>query len=144
MGRSKVSACGKGRQAADIIGTMSRVRDVVHEWKCPALVCKLDVAGAFDRVDRRKVAELLIQRLGSRNVGRGHCISIAPNNGIKQGAPESAEIFGLVMDAILSELTCSRPWKNLGDALPGLDIDVMFYQDDIFILEKELGVLARI
>ena len=33
---SRVSACGKARQAADIIGTMSRIRDAVHEWKTPA------------------------------------------------------------------------------------------------------------
>ena len=43
-----MSSCGKGRQAADIIGTMSRIRDVVREWRFPALVCKLDVAGAFE------------------------------------------------------------------------------------------------
>ena len=160
---SRVSSCGKGRQAADIIGTMSRIRDVVREWKFPALVCKLDVAGAFDRVDRGKVAELLVQRLRGRGVchelryllcqlrthelyGKvpgGHTLVIAPNNGIKQGAPESAEIFGLVMDAMLGELTNSKQWKALGEALPKLDVDLMFYQDDVFVLEKELGMLGR-
>ena len=160
---SRVSACGKGRQAADLIGAISRVRDVVHEWKSPALICKLDVAGAFDRVDRQKVAELLIQRLTSCHVSRelrylltqlrthelvgkvpgGQCISFSPNNGIKQGAPESAEIFGLVIDAMLSELTASRHWKKFGESLPGLDVEIMFYQDDIFILDKELGMLGR-
>eukprot|EP00439_Symbiodinium_sp_Y106_P081906 s980_g21.t1 len=160
---SRVSACGKGRQAADLIGAISRVRDVVHEWKSPALICKLDVAGAFDRVDRQKVAEPLIQRLTSCHVSRelrylltqlrthelvgkvpgGQCISFSPNNGIKQGAPESAEIFGLVIDAMLSELTASRHWKKFGESLPGLDVEIMFYQDDIFILDKELGMLGR-
>ena len=160
---SRVSSCGKGRQAADIIGTMSRIRDVVREWRFPALVCKLDVAGAFDRVDRGKVAELLVQRLRGRGVccelryllcqlrthelcGKvpgGHTLVIAPNNGIKQGAPESAEIFGLVMDAMLGELTNSKQWQALGEAIPQLDVDLMFYQDDVFVLEKELGMLGR-
>ena len=160
---SKVSACGKGRQAADLIGSISRVRDVVREWRCPALLCKLDVAGAFDRVDRRKVAELLLHRLKGRHVSHelrflltqlrthelvgkvpgGQWIRLSPNNGIKQGAPESAEIFGLVIDAMLSELTSSHHWKAFGESLSGLDIEIMFYQDDIFILEKDLGMLGR-
>ena len=160
---SRVSACGKGRQAADLIGAMSRVRDVIHEWKSSALARKLDVAGAFDRVDRKKVANLLVQRLKFQGVNQelryllcqlrthelhgkvpgGHCIVVAPNNGIKQGAPESAEVFGLVMDSILSDLTASSQWKAFGEGLPGLDLDVMFYQDDVFILEKDLGVLGR-
>ena len=66
---SRVSACGKGRQAADVIGAISRVRDVTHEWKLAALVCKLDVAGAFDRIDRHKVAGLLVNRLKDHRLG---------------------------------------------------------------------------
>ena len=160
---SKISACGRGRQAADLIGTTSRVRDIVREWKLPAVLCKLDVAGAFDRVDRRRVADLLVSRLKDQDlsselkfllcqlrthtleghVPRGDLITVRPNNGIKQGAPESAEIFGLVVDALLSEVTNSRRWASLGESLPGLDIQTMFYQDDIFVLDHDLGVLGR-
>eukprot|EP00439_Symbiodinium_sp_Y106_P039173 s2481_g4.t2 len=160
---SRVSACGKGRQAADLIGTVSRVRDVVHEWRAPALICKLDVAGAFDRVDRRKVANLLVQRLKNPDINSELCyllsqlrvhelvgkvpgggqIHVRPNNGIKQGAPESAEIFGLVVDAILGDLTAARQWQAFGESLPGLDVDVMFFQDDIFVLEQDLCKLGR-
>ncbi|CAE7542500.1 unnamed protein product [Symbiodinium sp. CCMP2592] len=160
---SRISACGRGRQAADLIGVTSRVRDVVKEWKLPAVLCKLDVAGAFDRIDRRRVAALLSDRLGGQAVpcelryllsqlrchtleGRvpgGDVITIRPNNGIKQGAPESAEVFGLVIDALLSEVVNSHRWKALGASQPGLDIEVMFYQDDIFVLDHDLGTLGR-
>ena len=168
---SRVSACGKGRQAADLIGTVSRIRDVVHEWHTPALICKLDVAGAFDRVDRRKVAKLLMQRLQHPEInselcyllsqlrvhvlvgkvpGGGH-IQVCPNNGIKQGAPESAEIFGLVVDTILGDLTASRQWKGFGESLPGLDVDVMFTRMTSLSLSKTfvswgvvLGLLTRV
>ncbi|CAE7512113.1 unnamed protein product [Symbiodinium sp. KB8] len=48
---SPVSACGKGRQAADLIGAASRIRDVVREWRLPALLGKLDVAGLVENSD---------------------------------------------------------------------------------------------
>ncbi|CAE7786100.1 unnamed protein product, partial [Symbiodinium necroappetens] len=160
---SYVSCCGKGRQAADLIGAISRIRDVTREWKMPLVIAKLDVAGAFDKVDRGKVAELLVLRAGGKMVdhelryllcqlrvhvleGRvpgGKCIKIRPNNGIKQGAPESAEIFGLMVDAILSDLVASRQWGELGEPCPGLAAELLFYQDDIFVLDKQLGSLAR-
>ena len=60
---SNISCCGKGRQAADLIGTASRVRDVCKEWKVPLLVAKLDVEGAFDRIRRDKVADFLVSQL---------------------------------------------------------------------------------
>ncbi|CAE7621059.1 unnamed protein product [Symbiodinium sp. CCMP2592] len=160
---SRISACGRGRQAADLIGATSRVRDVIKEWKLPAVMCKLDVSGAFDRIDRRRVASLLTQRLGDQDVGcelkyllsqlrchtlegrvpGGDIISIRPNTGIKQGAPESAEVFGLVVDALLSEVTESPRWSALGESQPGLDIETMFYQDDIFVLDHDLCTLGR-
>ena len=100
---SRISACGRGRQAADLIGGVSRIRDVVREWKLPCLLCKLDVAGAFDKVDRRKVADLLCSRLGGAQLSAelryllgelhthelhgkvpgGDVICLEPNNGIK-------------------------------------------------------------
>ncbi|CAE7333994.1 unnamed protein product [Symbiodinium microadriaticum] len=160
---SSVSSCGKGRQAADLIGAASRIRDVVHEWRLPAVLGKLDVAGAFDRVDRRKIVLLLNERLCDPKLGRelryllhqlhthvlegavpgGNLITIVPNNGIKQGAPESAEIFGLVVDWLLSDLVKTNKWRAIGETLPGLGVDVMFYQDDIFLVDHDLKSLAR-
>ena len=160
---SRVSACGAGRQAADLIGCATRIRDVVHEWKLPCLLCKLDVAGAFDRVDRYKVADLLCSRLLGRGLccelryllsqlrvhtlqGRvpgGDLIEICPNNGIKQGAPESAEIFGLVVEVLLAELAESRQWKAMGRPYQELEIDLMFYQNDIFLVDDKLPVLGK-
>ena len=160
---SRISGCGKGRQAADVIGTISRVRDVVHEWKVPLLLCKLDISGAFDRVDRQKICEFLVDRLRDRDVPHelkyllaqlrtyhltgdapgGQNIELFPNIGIKQGAPESAEIFGMIMDCLLSELVQHEGWKRLGTTVPELDIPLIFYQDDIFVLETELGRLCK-
>ena len=37
---SKISCCGKSRQAADLIGGVSRVRDVSKEWCEPFILCQ--------------------------------------------------------------------------------------------------------
>ena len=160
---STISGCGKGRQAADVLGTLCRVRDVTQEWKMPALVCKLDISGAFDRLDRLQVIKLLKQRLLDQgldfelkyllaqlrtyklkgSVPGGGEIVVEPNVGIKQGAPESAEIFGLVMDSLLTELINMRGWKSMGGCLGDLNIDLVFYQDDIFLIEEDLVKLGR-
>ncbi|CAE7637075.1 pol [Symbiodinium sp. CCMP2592] len=160
---SRVSCCGRGRQAADLIGCISRMRDSTKEWKLPMLLCKLDVAGAFDRVDRSRVAQLLVQRLAGQSLDAelrylllqlrehhlvgaapgGHPLSLSPNVGIKQGAVESAEIFGLVVDALLMELVECKQWGDFGLPFENLQIDLLFYQDDIFILETEMARLAR-
>ena len=160
---SKISGCGKGRQAADVIGTISRLRDVTQEWKVPLLLCKLDISGAFDKLDRQKIVEFLKDRLGGRDadhelryllcqlrtyrlsghVPGGHEIHIDANVGIKQGAPESAELFGMIMDAILTRVTSHAKWGELGWSLSGLDVSLIFYQDDIFVIETELGRLGR-
>ncbi|CAE7462428.1 pol [Symbiodinium sp. CCMP2592] len=121
---SKISSCGRGRQTADLIGSVSRLRDVCREWRLPMLLCKLDVAGAFDRVSRDKVADLLCERL-------------------QRGAPESAELFGLLMDHKLGELSSCPQWRNLGRPFADLDMDMLFYQDDVFLVESDFPRLCR-
>ncbi|CAE7621421.1 pol [Symbiodinium sp. CCMP2592] len=160
---SSVSCCGKGRQAADLIGAISRLRDITKEWAHPLIVCKLDVAGAFDKVERSKVAELLCRRLRHKGVSTelryllaqlavhhlvgnapgGKQVCLSPDNGIKQGAPESAELFGLVVDSLLSELVSCRRWGDLGQPIAELGVDLLFYQDDVFIIETEFGRLCK-
>ena len=57
------SSSGKGRQAADLIGTFTRLRDVTREWRCGIVAAKLDVRGAFDFIDRGAVASFMQERL---------------------------------------------------------------------------------
>ncbi|CAE7458749.1 unnamed protein product [Symbiodinium sp. CCMP2592] len=160
---SKISCCGKGRQAADLLGTISRMRDVTKEWSEPLILCKLDVAGAFDKLDREKVADLLLGRLRGKgvkfelkylleqlavhrllgNAPGGKPVDLCPDNGIKQGAPESAELFGLVIDSLLSCLVNCRQWGELGLPFSEADIDLLFFQDDIFIVETQFARLCK-
>ena len=160
---SRISGCGKGRQAVDVIGVISRIRDVVHEWQCPVLLCKLDISGAFDKIDRLKIIEFLMSRLKGKDVSHelrylmaqlrtyhlqgeapgGQMIEVEANIGIKQGAPESAELFGMIMEALLSELINCQGWKNFGMPIDGMDIELIFYQDDIFLIESDFARLAK-
>ena len=160
---SACSSCGKGRQVSDLLGAMSRLQEMAKEWGLPLLVAKLDVKGAFDRLNRQKVLDLFWERLDLTSLGvesrflltqlhtqrlRGEVpggdeIEIRPNVGIKQGAPESAEIFGLIMDSVIAEMRDTAEWRSLPQPLVDLDLDTMFYQDDIFLIEVCPKQLAK-
>ena len=160
---SLISGCGKGRQAADVIGVISRARDVAQEWKVPLLLCKLDISGAFDKLDRQRIVEFLKERLAHKDLDHelkyllgqlhtyqlcgkvpgGHEIQIGANVGIKQGAPESAELFGMIMDALLMKIISHAKWKEFGSPLKGFEAPLVFYQDDIFLMGTELCRLGK-
>ena len=160
---SKISCCGKGRQSADLVGCVGRVRDVCQEWKHPFILGKLDVAGAFDKIDRGRVAKFLISKLKNADLPHelrymlaqlrthtvcgtapgGVDISLRPDVGIKQGAPESAELFAMIIDGMLSDLTACEQWKRMGCPFRDVDLDLLLYQDDIFVLETDMSRLCR-
>ncbi|CAE7830935.1 pol [Symbiodinium sp. CCMP2592] len=160
---SKISSCGRGRQSADLIGSLSRIRDVVREWDESILVVKLDIAGAFDKISRQKVVDLILARTAGTNLGYevryllgqldvfvlqgkvpgGDTISVNANSGIKQGAPESAELFGLIMGWILDETMSKPAWQAVGAPFHDLDLELMYFQDDVFLLETSAARVAR-
>ena len=160
---SRSSACGKGRQVADLIGVMTRLRDMAHEWREPLLVAKLDISGAFDRLDRDAVIRLLLDRTRHTSMGHevryfvqqlevhhlegvvpgGGSIAVQANVGIRQGAPESAELFGLAMGLFIDEAMDSLGWKQVGAPIDDLDIELLYFQDDIFLFESSTARLAR-
>ncbi|CAE7806396.1 unnamed protein product [Symbiodinium microadriaticum] len=136
---------------------------IAKEWKQPFILGKLDVAGAFDKINRERVAKFLITKL--QNVDLPHelrymlaqlrthtvCgtapggtdISFRPDVGIKQGAPESAELFAMIVDSMLSDLTACEQWKRMGSPFRDVDLDLLQYQDDIFVLETDMSRLCR-
>ena len=160
---SKISACGKGRQSADLIGCLSRLRDVVREWDESVLVVKLDIAGAFDRLKRQKVVDLILARTAGVDLGHevrfllgqldvfelsgkvpgGDMITVQATSGIKQGAPESAELFGLIMGWILDGVIEKPHWGAIGRPFEDLDLDLLYFQDDVFLIETSASRVAR-
>ncbi|CAE7518077.1 unnamed protein product [Symbiodinium sp. CCMP2592] len=160
---SKISSCGRGRQSADLIGSLSRVRDIVREWDESILVTKLDIAGAFDKISRQKVVDLILQRTSGSQLGYevryllgqldvfelqgmvpgGDMISVKASSGIKQGAPESAELFGIIMGWLLEMAMGKSSWKAMGAPFADLDLELMYFQDDVFLLETSASRVAR-
>ena len=70
-------------------------------------------------------------------------VSLQPDVGIKQGAPESQELFAMILDSVLSDLVAHQQWGDMGSAFDELDLDMLLYQDDIFLLDCDLARLCR-
>ncbi|CAE6972900.1 unnamed protein product [Symbiodinium microadriaticum] len=90
-----------------------------------------------------KVAQFLIDKL--KDKGHETCVqvSLQPDVGIKQGAPESQELFAMILDSVLSDLVAHQQWGDMGSAFDELDLDMLLYQDDIFLLDCDLARLCR-
>ncbi|CAE7244711.1 pol [Symbiodinium sp. CCMP2592] len=141
----------------------TRLRDNTKEWRLPILMAKLDVRGAFDRVKREAAVDLLKKRTLNMNVDvetrwlirqlgenklqglvpGGGAVEILCNSGIKQGAPESAELFGLLMGDVLDELLGRDEWRKIKIPWGDADVVLAFYQDDVFVWDECAGSLSR-
>ena len=157
------SACGAGRSTADLHGVLGRLRDMTREWRLGVVVAKLDIEGAFDFVRRTSVADFLGRRLSDRNVPfewrflllllqdnvllgcapGGQEVRVHCNRGIRQGSPESAEIFGLLVSDVVNELKKQGRWHEPRGELAGMPANVGTYQDDIFLWTEHVGLLSR-
>ena len=157
------SACGAGRGTADLHGVLGRLRDMTREWRLGVVVAKLDIEGAFDFVHRTSVADFLGRRLAGRDVPfewrflllllqdnellgcapGGQEVRVRCNRGIRQGSPESAEIFGLLVSDVVNELKQQGKWHEARGDLADMPADVGTYQDDIFLWTEHTGLLSR-
>ena len=157
------SACGAGRSTADLHGVLGRLLDMTREWRLGVVVAKLDIEGAFDFVHRTSVADFLGRRLSDRNVPfewrflllllqdnvllgcapGGQEVRVHCNRGIRQGSPESAEIFGLLVSDVVNELKKQGRWNEPRGELAGMPANVGTYQDDIFLWTEHVGLLSH-
>ena len=158
-----ICCSGKNRQAADLVGCLTHLRDVTHEWRMPLLIAKLDIRGAFDSLSRKALAMFLVDKL--QHCGAGHDLryllrQLRPNQllgrvpggdylelwcttGIRQGSPESAELFALILQDALEHLMSRPTWRSLGQAIPELGVEVLMYQDDLILWDDDPNRLIR-
>ncbi|CAE7311616.1 unnamed protein product [Symbiodinium necroappetens] len=138
--------CGKGRQTCDFIFVVSRLMQLEHEWKQGTCWLKVDLAKAFDKVDRRVLVNRLEQRMGMcaefrcwYNLLRGtdavlqtgwDTSIIAMHDGIKQGAIESPAFFGFLAETCLHEASVRYKWHEQANTFPGLELNNLLYMDD--------------
>ena len=157
------ASSGKGRQVADMIGAVSRFRDNCREWRLHGILLKLDIRGAFDFIHRSSVAQFLVDRLGKTDFGSelafllrllrsnrllgqapgGAKVEVTANRGIRQGSPESAELFGLIIQQVITEAHEHSNWKQCRGELEDMPLDGGCFQDDIVLWGDNVKVLEN-
>ncbi|CAE7316734.1 unnamed protein product, partial [Symbiodinium sp. CCMP2456] len=164
------AASGCGRQVADLIGAVGRFRDMCREWSIGGMVVKLDIKGAFDFLHRRAVADFMLEHLRgthhkcelafllrllrcNRLHGQapgGAKVDVKANRGIRQGSPESAEVFGLIIQQVLVMAHADPNWRLPTGALSDLPLDSGCFQDDIVMwgdniadMEHNIMIISR-
>ncbi|CAE7868918.1 unnamed protein product, partial [Symbiodinium sp. KB8] len=157
------STSGSGRSCADLVGCIGRVRDMTREWRLGMVIIKLDIRGAFDCLDRMAVVryvqrhlqgcqmpfeERFLLKLLAENqlIGSapgGAKVAIRANRGIRQGSPESAELFGMIVSEIITDLKTNGMWKMPAGELSDMPADIGSYQDDIVLWGDNVGIMSK-
>ena len=156
---------GKGRQCCDFVFVVARLMQLEQEWKQGICWLKVDLAKAFDRVDRRVLTDRLLQKMGMcpeyrcwynllRNTDAvlqtdWDSTVINMHDGIKQGAIESPAFFSFLAEVCLHEASQRFEWHRNEDAFQGLSLNNLLYMDDglqwskgVQGLQKESGPMG--
>ena len=139
---------------------MLRVAELAREWGAPACIAQLDLKKAFDHVshvaafqamDEQHVpqaAQALIAKLWDLTkvvgkLGRERSDPVRLDRGVPQGAPESPNIFTMVVDMVLRRVM--RRWRATGAGwkLDDVWISCVCYADDIVLIANCPRALAR-
>ena len=146
----------RGRQCAEILHAIARLREHTAEWRETFVLMKLDIAKAFDKVRRsallramrdtgippRIVWALSREVLQSAMIPSLYAITteapIETHRGVRQGAPESGPVFCVCLAAALRQTL--QKWRDLnyGHAVgPFRDLSAMLgFADDTLLLAK--------
>ncbi|CAE7294318.1 unnamed protein product [Symbiodinium sp. CCMP2592] len=152
---------GVGRQTADYLFSVWRVLELDREWRAGLCLLKLDVAQAFDTVDRERLLAKLRERMGDCAMLRcwrallqdSHAILQTPwgvsmlsmQKGIKQGAVESPALFAMIAEVCLSEAAERYEWSKQAQVFPGMPHqDVLFMDDGLLWSRGVEGLQQRV
>ena len=150
--RIREEQCGfrRGRSCIDHIFTVRQTLEVRKAFCVPTLACFLDIKGAFDSVDRKRLWEILLEAgvpvkiveliksmySHQSTVVRAHgglSEEFCPMTGVWQGAVLSPQLFTWVVDRIVKEAICvSNSFRGveLGD---DVCIKTLEYADDLVV-----------
>ena len=140
---------GEGRQTCDYIWSMGRIMDLEREWKQGLWVIKLDIAKAFDTLNRDQFLKALHSRMGSTEImyswwalfSNTDANLVTPwkssviqmGSGIRQGSVESPYMFAAAVDWLLEELTREGLGVRCRDSYEGLRVSETAYVDDMLL-----------
>ncbi|CAE7949162.1 unnamed protein product [Symbiodinium sp. KB8] len=147
--RTHSQCAGVGRQSSDFLYPVWRVLMLEREWHAGACLVKLDIAKAFDTVDREQLLRKLQSRMGDCSEMRcwrallqdGEAVLQSPwgtsllgmTRGIKQGAVESPALFAMVAEVCLAEAARRFQWQSLGELFPGMPHHDVLFMDDCIL-----------
>ena len=138
---------GEGRQTTDYLRSMSRLMQLEQEWKMGLWAVKLDIAKAFDTLDRDRFLHRLAGHLGHNEVLKcwwklfskteaqlctaWGTSTVSMRSGIRQGAVESPHLFSAAVDWVLQDLLGSKELLRVKDNYEGLGVSEAAFVDDI-------------
>ena len=73
----------------------------------------------------------------------GKQVVLTANRGIRQGSPESAELFGMIIAFELQKIRDAKSWAEPGGDIDDIPVDVGCFQDDIFLWSDSGDRLER-
>ena len=144
--RTHAQCAGGGRQTADLLFSLHRLTELAREWKLPIAFLKIDISKAFDSLSRQALLDKLYQRLGG--TAEFYCFQallcdveatlqtawgtsrVPMHSGIKQGASESPQLFGFIMEVALQEASTEFRWEDRQRVLPEIEHADLLYMDD--------------
>ena len=152
VARTHSQCAGVGRQSSDFLYSVWRVLMLEREWHSGVCMLKLDIAKAFDTVDREQLLQKLQARMGDCSEMRcwrallQDCEAVLQSpwgtsllgmkRGIKQGAVESPAFFAMVAEACLEEAATRFQWGSLPEVFPGMPYHDVLFMDDCIIWSR--------
>ncbi|CAE7458351.1 unnamed protein product [Symbiodinium natans] len=114
-----------GRQAVELIWVLRRVARLAKDWGEPTYIVKLDIRKAFDSVLQPALGEMVRDKVGGKGghpwearawlgiiEARGLQVAVGDKitpvqqtNGVRQGSPDSPELFASLVGDTLDEAT---------------------------------------
>ena len=159
VARTPTQCAGVGRQSSDYLYTVWRVLQLEREWHSGVCMLKLDIAKAFDSVDREQLLRKLQSRMGDCSEMRcwrsllQDCEAVLQSpwgtsllgmtRGIKQGAVESPALFAMVAEVCLAEAAERFRWGSMGEVFPGMPYQDVLFMDDCILWSRGVQGLEQ-
>ena len=150
---------GEGRQTVDYIWVISRLMTLEREWKYGLHFLKMDIAKAFDTVNRERMLQRLATKMGNCEELRSwwdmfsHTeasldtvwgSTVVPMaSGIRQGSVESPLLFAAVMDWVVQDVAAKHAWQPQEDVYQALGFAESAFVDDCILWNGKKHALER-
>ena len=151
---------GPRKQASDYVFSLNRMMELCREWRRPAYFLKLDVAKAFDKLNRAALLERLLAKLGYNEIYRAWHNALASTwgvvqspwgttdlelwSGIRQGAVESPGFFAAVADWAMLDMIRDHGLQGTSFVFHELALVGVSFMDDSVLWEATRNLIQQL